>query len=102
MIDKIVKCAVLHSNGVNPNKNYNAIRKIVYQLSEEGHLMDLYPLMQHEAPSVRLIAALCLRNIMPDESERTMLELCQMSTIVGMNARYTYKEWKAGNLTKLI
>ena len=102
MIDRIVICVILHSKGVNPNKNYDAIRKMVYKLYEEGHLMDLYPLMQHDDPSVRLIAALCLRNVVPEESEHTMMELCKMPTIVGMNARYTYKDWKAGNRTELI
>ncbi len=102
MIDKIVKCALLHSKGVNPNKNYDAMRKMIYKLSEEGQLMDLSPLLQHEEPAVRLIAALCLRNMMPQEAEHTMKELFQIPTMVGFNAKHTYKEWKAGNLTRLI
>lgn len=64
--------------------------------------MDLSPLLQHEEPEVRLIAALCLRNIMPQEAEHTMKELFQIPTMVGINAKYTYKEWKAGNLTSVL
>ena len=51
---------------------------------------------------VRFFGAFCLRFVVQVVSEDTMLELCKMPTIVGMNARYTYKDWKAGNLTELI
>ena len=102
MIDEIVKYATLHSEGIKPNKNYDNLRKLVYKLFEDGRQRDLYPLLKHENPSVRLIAALCLRNVIPKEVEIVMNELCQMHSIVGMNARYTYKEWKEGRLTKLI